>query len=122
MTVETIAHMEWTVTVLNNGERMYTNTTEGITGVAVIGEPGKFSYVIVVEDETSPRYVYDNTEFSEWSIPRTWGILESLAENMYDVEQEMIEESYDDLYEIDDRYDDYDDLEYERDSDLHNEW
>ncbi len=123
MAVEHIAFMDWDVSTLSSGERMYTNTTEGITGVAVIGEPGKFSYVVVVDDETSPTRVYNNAEFSDWNIPRTWGILESLAEAMYDVEQEMIEDSYDDLYEIDERYDDYsDDFEYERDSDLHNEW
>ncbi|WPH58145.1 hypothetical protein SEA_LUCKYSOCKE_211 [Streptomyces phage LuckySocke] len=123
MTVEHIAFMDWDVKTLSTGERMYTNTTEGITGVAVIGEPGKFSYVVVVEDETSPRYSYNNAEFSEWNIPRTWGILESLAEAMYDVEQDMIEDSYDTLYEIGERYDDYDDYdyEYERDSDLYNE-
>lgn len=124
MTVENIAHMEWAVKVLSSGEKIYTNTTEGITGVAVIGEPGTFSYVIMVEDETSPRYVYDNASNAEWNAPRVWSILESLAENMYDVEQDMIEESYDSLYEIGERYDDYDDsdYEYERDSDLYNEW
>lgn len=123
MTVERIAHMDWTVSELSTGERMYTNTTEGITGIAVIGEPGKFSSVIVVEGETSPRYVYDNTDFSEWNIPRVWGILESLAENMYDVEQDMIEDSYDDLYSIGADYDAYDDYDYgyDNDSDLYNE-
>ncbi len=124
MAGEKIAFMDWDVKTLSTGERMYTNTTEGITGVAVIGEPGKFSYVVVVDDETSPARVYNNAEFSDWNIPRTWGILESLAEAMYDVEQDMIENSYDTLYEIGERYDDYDsyDYEYERDSDLHNEW
>lgn len=122
MTVEHIAHMDWDVKALSSGEKMYTNTTEGITGVAVIGEPGKFSYVVMVDDETSPRHVYDNAEYSGWNLPHTWGILENLAEHMYDVEQDMIEDEYDTLYEIDDRYDDYDDYEYERDSDLMNEW
>lgn len=117
MTVKTIAHMEWTVTVLNSGERTYMNTTEGITGVAVIGEPGKFSYVIMAEDETSPRYVYDNTEFSHWNSPRVWGILEDLASNMYDVEQELYG-----LYEDDYDANDDGDYEYENDSDLHNEY
>lgn len=125
MTVKHIAHMDWTVTVLSNGERMYTNTTEGITGVAVIGDPGKFSYVVVVDDETSPARVYDNAEFSEWNIPRTWGILESLGEAMYDVEQDMIEDSYDTLYEIGEDYDDYgyEDYAYDRfdTTDLYNE-
>jgi|SRR5882757_172983 len=123
MTVTSIAHMDWTVTSLASGERMYVNTTEGIMGVAVIGDPGKFSYVVMVDDENSPRHVYSNTEFSDWNIPGVWGILENVGEAMYDVEQDMVEESYDDLYEIEERYDDYsDDFEYERDSDLHNEW
>lgn len=124
MTVANIAHMEWTIKVLTTGERMYTNTTEGITGVAVIGESGKFSYVVVVDDETTPRHVYDNAEYESWNAPYVWNILESLGESMYDVEQDMIEESYDSLYEIGERYDDYDDsdYEYERDSDLYNEW
>lgn len=125
MTVQTIAHMEWTVTVLSSGERMYTNTTEGITGVAVIGDPGKFSYVVVVDDETSPAHVYDNGEYASWNIPGVWGILENLAEYMYAVEQEMIEDSYDSLYEIGEGYADYDfedyDYGYEDDSDLYNE-
>lgn len=121
--IANIAHMEWTVKVLNSGERMYTNTTEGITGVAVIGDSGKFSYVVMVQDETSPRHVYDNADYSSWNAPHAWNILTSLGEAMYDVEQDMIEESYDDLYEIEERYDDYDnDYEYERDSDLMNEW
>lgn len=121
--IANIAHMEWTVTVLNSGERMYTNTTEEITGVAVIGDSGKFSYVVMVQDETSPRHVYDNADYSSWNAPHAWNILTSLGEAMYDVEQDMIEESYDDLYEIEERYDDYDnDYEYERDSDLMNEW
>lgn len=122
MTVKNIAHMDWTVTSLPNGERVYMNTTEGITGVAVIGEPGKFSYVIMVEGETSPRYMYDNTKHSDWSIPRTWGILESLGENMYDVEQNMIEDAYNHMYD-DRHYDDNDDHDYgyENDSDLYNE-
>lgn len=122
MTVQHIAHMDWTVSELSTGERMYTNTTEEITAVAVIGEPGKFSYVVVVEGETSPRYVYDNTDHAEWNIPRVWGILESVGETMYDVEQDLIEDAYDHMYD-DRHYDDYsDDFEYERDSDLHNEW
>ncbi len=123
MTVKTIAHMDWTVSELSTGESVYTNTTEGITGVAVIGDSGKFSYVVVVDDETSPARVYDNAEFSEWNIPRTWGILESLVEAMYDVEQDMIEDSYDTLYEIGESYDDYDDYDYgyDNDSDLYNE-
>lgn len=125
MTVQNIAGMDWTVSELSTGETMYTNTTVGITGVAVIGEPGKFSYVVVVDDETSPRHVYDNADYAEWNLPRVWGILESVGEAMYDVEQDMIEESYDDLYEIDERYDDYayeGPFHYERDSDLMNEW
>lgn len=121
MTVENIAHMEWAVKVLSSGEQMYTNTTGGITGVAVIGESGKFSQVIVVEDETSPRYVYDNTENSDWNRPSLWSILGSLAESIYDVEQDMIEESYDDLYDYEDHdLEDYD-YGYECDSDLYNE-
>lgn len=123
MTVERIAHMEWDVTELSDGAKMYANTTEEITGVAVIRNSSDYSYVIVVKDETSPRYVFDNAEYSEWNSPNVWGVLSNLGEAMYDVEQDMIEESYDDLYEIDERYDDYsDDFEYERDSDLHNEW
>lgn len=121
MTVKHIAHMDWTVTSLANGERVYMNTTEGITGVAVIGDPGKFSYVVMAEDETSPRVMYNNEAYSEWSIPRTWGILESLGEAMYDVEQDMIEDAYDHMY--DDRHYDDDDFDYgyENDSDLYNE-
>lgn len=121
MTVATIAHMDWTVSELSTGERMYTNTTEGITGVAVIGDPGKFSYVVMAEDETSPRIMYNNEAYSEWNIPRTWGILESLGEAMYDVEQDMIEDAYDHMY--DDRHYDDDDFDYgyENDSDLYNE-
>lgn len=126
MTVATIAHMDWTVTELSTGERMYTNTTEGITGVAVIGDPGKFSTVIVVDDETSPAYVYDNGEYSDWNAPRVWDILESLAENMYDVEQDMREDDLDRYYstgqDLDDSYDEYDPYDMEYDTDLHNEW
>lgn len=123
MTVQNIAGMEWTVSELSTGERMYTNTTEGITGIAVIGDPGKYSTVIVVDDETSPEYVYDNSERADWNSPRVWEILESLAENMYDVEQDMIEDSYDDLYSIGADYDAYDDYDYgyDNDSDLYNE-
>lgn len=123
MTVERIAHMDWTVSELSTGERMYTNTTEGITGIAVIGDPGTFSQVIVVEDETSPRYVYDNEDNSEWNKPGLWSILGSLAGSMYDVEQDMIEDSYDDLYSIGADYDAYDDYDYgyDNDSDLYNE-
>jgi len=124
MTVEHIAHMDWTVSTLASGERMYTNTTEGITGVAIIGEPGKFSYVVVAEDGKDVHRMYNNAEFSDWNIPRTWGILENLAEAMYDVEQELIEDSYDSLYEIGEDYDDYEGPDYgmENDSDLYNEW
>lgn len=122
MTVATIAHMEWTVTVLTSGERVYMNTTENITGVAFIGDSGKFSYVVMVDDESSPRHMYDNAEYESWNAPHVWNILSSLGEAMYDVEQDMIEESYDDLYEIGEDYDDDSDYEYERDSDLHNEW
>lgn len=123
MTVEKIAHMEWTVTELSTGETMYTNTTDGITGVAVIGDPGKFFQVVVVEGETSPRYVYDNADYSEWNKPGLWSILGSLAESMYETEQDMIEDAYDHMYD-DRHYDDSDsyDYEYERDSDLYNEW
>ncbi len=122
MTVKSIAHMDWTVTSLASGERMYTNTTNGLTGVAVIGDSGKFSYVVMVEDETSPRHVYDNAEYTSWNAPRMWSILESLGEAMYNVEQDLVEESYDTLYEIGDRYDDYDhDYGYDNDSDLYNE-
>ncbi len=124
MTVQTIAHMDWNVSVLASGEHMYTNTTEGITGIAVIGEPGKYSSVIVVDDETSPEFVYDNAEYASWNTPRVWDILESLGESMYNVEQDMIEDSYDTLYEIGERYDDYgyEDYDpYDNDSDLYNE-
>lgn len=125
MTVERIAHMDWTVKVLDSGERMYTNTTEGITGVAVIGDSvnGQFSTVVVVDDEISPRYVYDNSEYASWNNPYVWTILENLGEAMYNVEQDMIEDAYDHMYD-DRHYDDSDsyDYEYERDSDLHNEW
>lgn len=124
MTVKHIAHMDWTVTSLASGETVYTNTTEGITGVAVIGDSvrGKFSYVVMVEDETSPRHVYDNSEYASWNAPHAWNILESLGEAMYNVEQDLIEDSYDSLYEIGERYEDYDfDYGYDNDSDLYNE-
>lgn len=126
MTVQHIAHMDWTVTELSTGDRMYTNTTEGITGVAVIGNPGQYSTVIVVEDETSPEYVYDNSERADWNTPRVWSILESLAENMYDVEQDLREDDLDRYYsnglDRDDSYDEYDPYDMEYDTDLHNEW
>lgn len=122
MTVKHIAHMDWTVTSLASGETVYTNTTEGITGVAVIGDSGKFSYVVMVEDETSPRHVYDNSEYASWNNPYVWTILENLGEAMYNVEQDLIEDSYDSLYEIGERYEDYDfDYGYDNDSDLYNE-
>lgn len=124
MTVKHIAHMDWTVTSLASGETVYTNTTEGITGVAVIGDSvrGKFSYVVMVEDETSPRHVYDNSEYASWNNPYVWTILENLGEAMYNVEQDMIEDAYDHMYD-DRHYDDNDDYDYgyDNDSDLYNE-
>lgn len=123
MTVATIAHMEWVVSTLTSGERVYMNTTENITGVAFIGDSGKFSYVVMVDDEKSPRHMYDNADYESWNAPHVWNILESLGEAMYDVEQDMIEDAYDHMYD-DRHYDDSDsyDYEYERDSDLMNEW
>jgi len=120
-----IAHMEWTVTELSTGERMYTNTTEGITGVAVISDSGKFSYVVMVDDETSPAHAYDNANYSSWNAPYVWHILESLGEAMYVVEQDMREDSLDQYYSIGadyDAYDEYDPYDMEYDTDLHNEW
>ena len=126
MTVEHIAFLDWEVSTLTTGERMYTNTTDGITGVAVIGDSGQYSTVIVVEDETSPEYVYDNGENAHWNRPRVWTILETLAENMYDVEQDMREDDLDRYYSTggdqDDSYDEYDPYDMEYDTDLHNEW
>jgi hypothetical protein len=125
MTVEHIAHMDWDVKTLSSGEKLYTNTTEGITGVAVIGSPGQYSTVIMVDDENSPEYVYNNADNSDWNSPRVWDILESLAENMYDVEQDMREDDLDRYYSTgqdDDSYDEYDPYDMEYDTDLHNEW
>lgn len=123
MTVQNIAHMEWTVKELP-GAVLYTNTTEGITGVAYVAPEGKFSYVVVVDDETSPAHVYDNADYSSWNAPYVWNILESLGEAMYVIEQDMIEDSYDRMYSIGEDYDDngYEGYDpYENDSDLYNE-
>lgn len=125
MTVATIAHMEWVFSTLTSGERVYMNTTENITGVAFIGDSGKFSYVVMVDDEKSPRHMYDNADYESWNAPHVWNILESLGEAMYDVEQDMIEDEYDNMYSIGAEHDDYgyDEYDpYERDSDLMNEW
>jgi hypothetical protein len=121
MTV-TIAHMDWTVTSLANGERVYMNTTGEITGVALIGELGKFSYVVMLDDKTSPEESYNNADYANWNHPTVWGILEALGSLMYEVEQDLIEDAYDTLYSIGEDYDDYDSYEYENDSDLHNEF
>lgn len=126
METVTIAHMTWEVTELTTGERVYMNTTDGITGVAVIGEPGKYHTVVMVDDETSPAFMYNNQDFSDWNAPRMWDILESLGEAMYDVEQDMREDDLDRYYSTgqdhDDSYDDYDPYDTEYDTDLHNEW
>jgi hypothetical protein len=122
MLQHTIVGVEWNVEDMFKG-LTYTYSMNGITGVAYWESRSVFSYVVMVDDETSPRHYYDNKEYSGWNIVHKWNLLEDVLSVMYDVEDELTEDTYNTLYEIGDRYEDFDcDYEYERDSDLHNEW
>lgn len=117
MLQHTIAGVEWNVEDTSKGIT-YTYSVNGITGVAYWENRSVFSYVVMVDDEESPRHYYNNKEYEGWNIVHKWTLLENVLSVMYDVEDELTEDAYDTLYEIGDRYDDY---EYERDSDLYNE-
>jgi hypothetical protein len=121
MLKHTIAGVEWDVEDTSKG-LTYTYAVNGITGVAYWESRSVFSYAVVVDDEKSPRHYYDNKEYSEWNMIHKWTLLENVLHAMYEVEEELTEDSYDTLYEIGERYEDFDsDYEYERDSDLYNE-
>lgn len=114
MTVESIAHTDWTVTETSKG-KMYANTTNGITGVAYWESPSVFMYVVIVEGETLYDYMYDNDTFSDWNHVSVWSLLESVNHAMYETEQDQIEDAYDSMYLIGEDYDDYgsDDYDYD---------
>lgn len=97
MSTEHIAFMDWTVIETSRG-RMYVNTTDEITGIAVWDNPTTFSYVVMVEGETSPRKIYDNKEYSSWNVSNIWNVLSNLGEAMYDVESDLMDEAEDTMY------------------------
>lgn len=120
----TVEDTVWTVTPWGNGH-MYANTTNGITGVAYRENQNTFSYAVVVEGDTEPYHTFDNEQFSEWNSVALHSLILDVLHCMYEAEQDMIEDAYDNMYSIGAEHDDYgyDEYDpYERDSDLMNEW
>lgn len=118
MLKHTIAGVEWDVEDTSKG-LTYTYSVNGITGVAYWESRTSFSYVVMVDEETTPRHYYDNKQNESWNLVHKWTLLEDVLSTMYDVEEELTEDYYDDFYEIGDRSDDeydfepYDRFEYE---------
>ncbi|APC46271.1 hypothetical protein HWB05_gp009 [Streptomyces phage BRock] len=123
MTTAEIAGLVWEIDTLANGAKLYTNTTDNITGVLYWENSTVNYHVVMVDDETSPREFYDNAPYASWSKSHHADALRSLSEVMGDVEEELKEDALDSYYssgaDYDDGdygYDSYDpyDVEYDR--------
>lgn len=115
MTTAIINGMVWTETHTSKGT-LFTNTTDNITGVLYWENNTTFYRVVMVDGETEYRESFDNHPHASWNVSNIHSSLIHLAEVMYEVENELMEEAEDDFYAIGADYDAHDayDTEYDR--------